>query len=145
VQLKRSYAGDAESATVVRNDVGHVLLNLVGNAFDAVSDRAATESRSGFVPEIEVVTRRTPAGNGRGENVIIEISDNGAGVPAELGKKIFDPFFTTKSPGHGTGLGLSMSYDIITAGHGGLLELVAANGTGARFRVTLPAESPING
>ena len=75
MQLKRSYAGDA------------------------VSDRAATESRSGFVPEIEVVTRRTPAGNGRGENVIIEISDNGAGVPAELGKKIFDPFFTTKSPG----------------------------------------------
>lgn len=139
VQLVRAYSEDTGSATMVRNDIGRVLLNLIGNAFDAVQERAASEVGNGFAPVISVAARREMVSGGGTDRVLIEISDNGAGIPDALKKKIFDPFFTTKPPGQGTGLGLSMSYDVVASGHGGSLEVSSTAGGGARFVVSLPA------
>ncbi|MGA7306320.1 MAG: ATP-binding protein, partial [Rhodothermales bacterium] len=161
VTMKTSYGEDAGSVTIVRQDIGKVLMNLFGNAFDAVSEKAAAldgissseynaqsadtdssivESVSDrYKPIVGVSTRREPPANGSGEQVVVEIWDNGPGVPAELKKKIFEPFFTTKPTGGGTGLGLSMSYDIVTRGHGGVLLLDTANGEGTKFVLKLPA------
>ena len=78
-----------------------------------------------------------PWGGGEG-GVIITVSDNGPGIPADLKDKIFQPFFTTKPTGSGTGLGLSLSYDIITKGHGGRLELATEEGVGSKFTIEMP-------
>jgi signal transduction histidine kinase len=71
-------------------------------------------------------------------HVEIRVSDNGPGIPSEIKEKIFEPFFTTKPTGSGTGLGLSLSYDIVTQGHGGTLTVERGEGSGATFIVTLP-------
>jgi two-component system, NtrC family, sensor kinase len=85
------------------------------------------------VPTVSVSTRRA------GEHVEIRVRDNGPGIPAEIRERIFEPFFTTKATGSGTGLGLSMSHDIVTQGHGGALEVESEIGKGAAFIVTLPS------
>ena len=87
----------------------------------------------GVDPTVTVSTSR------RGPNIEIRVHDNGPGIPSDVRDKIFEPFFTTKPTGSGTGLGLSMSYDIITKGHGGKLEVVSEPGEGATFIVSLPA------
>ncbi len=115
---------------VVPQDIGRVLLNLINNAFQAVKDVDN--------PTVTVGTTRTksPSGGGEGE-VIITVSDNGPGIPDDIKDKIFQPFFTTKPTGEGTGLGLSMSYDIVTKGHGGTLEVQSTKGNGTVFKVKL--------
>ena len=112
-------------------DMGRVLLNLLGNAFDAVHEKAE-EAEADYRPEVTVTTQRA---NGQIE---IRIADNGPGIPVTMREKIFEPFFTTKPTGSGTGLGLSMSYDIVTQGHSGTLMVESEEGEGATFIVTLP-------
>ena len=121
------------SIQAVGQDLGRVLLNLFTNAFYAVQKRHEAVG-AGFVPTVSVVTRRTRDGE-----VEIRVKDNGTGIPAEVQQKIFQPFFTTKPTGEGTGLGLSLSYDIVTKGHGGTIEVDSQPGQGTEFIITLPS------
>ncbi|WP_046245765.1 ATP-binding protein [Hymenobacter terrenus] len=116
---------------VVPQEISRVLMNVFSNAFYAVQKKQASHA-PGYQPEISVRTKR------EGEQVKIQIRDNGIGVPAELKQKIFQPFFTTKPTGQGTGLGLSLSYDIITKGHGGTFTLESEEGQFTELTLTLP-------
>jgi signal transduction histidine kinase len=108
---------------VVPQDIGRVLLNLINNAFYAVNEKARAEV-PGYEPVVSVVTERIPPREGNdGPMIRIRVRDNGKGIPEEHRDKIFQPFFTTKPTGQGTGLGLSLSYDIITKGHGGSMQV----------------------
>lgn len=117
----------------IPQDLGRVLLNLCNNAFYAVSKKAA-ENIPGYKPLVTIATENLPAE----EAVKITVSDNGGGIPPELKNKIFQPFFTTKPTGQGTGLGLSLSYDIITKGHGGELTVESVEGESTVFSIILP-------
>ena len=112
-------------------DLGRVLLNLLGNAFYAVQKRQQT-GEAGYQPTVSVSTRQV------GNQVQIRVADNGTGIPDEAKAKIFQPFFTTKPTGEGTGLGLSLSHDIIAQGHGGALSVESQPGRGTAFLITLP-------
>ena len=113
-------------------EIGRVFINLLNNAFYAVHERAQS-SDEGYAPAVAVVTRCN------GEHVEIRVRDNGTGIPPSVRERIFEPFFTTKPTGSGTGLGLSLSYDIVTQGHGGMLAVESEEGEGATFVITLPA------
>ncbi len=119
---------------VVIQELGQVLLNLPGNSFDAVWDRKLKEGE-GFEPEITVSTQHA------GKYMEIRISDNGCGIPEGIRGRIFEPFFTTKPTGTSTGLGLSLSYDIITHGHWGSLVLDDKTENGTTFIISLPLKS----
>ncbi len=116
---------------VMPQDMGRVVLNLINNAFYAVSERKKA-GEAGYEPTVVVSTKKE---NG---NVIISVRDNGTGIPQKVLDKNFQPFFTTKPTGQGTGLGLSLSYDIIKA-HGGELKVETEDGEGSTFIITLPA------
>jgi two-component system NtrC family sensor kinase len=123
---------------VVPQDIGRVLLNLINNAFYAVSSKASATEDRGFKPEVIVSTKLSPSGGGKGEdNLEISVKDNGPGITEEIKEKIFQPFFTTKPTGSGTGLGLSLSYDIVKA-HGGELKLESEVEKGTAFIIKLP-------
>ncbi len=126
---------------VVVQDIGRVLLNLINNAFYAVSEKAK-QNLDGYKPEVIVSTHFSPL-EGGSRGVIIHVKDNGNGIPDEIKDKIFQPFFTTKPTGQGTGLGLSMSYDIIQA-HSGELKIESKPGEGAEFIILLPFKKKIN-
>jgi two-component system, NtrC family, sensor kinase len=115
---------------VIPQEIGRVLLNLYNNAFYAISEKKKQESE-GYEPTISVRTKRI------GDKVEVRVKDNGNGVPQNVLNKIFQPFFTTKPTGQGTGLGLSMSYDIVKA-HGGKLEVRTKEGEYAEFVIELP-------
>jgi signal transduction histidine kinase/ligand-binding sensor domain-containing protein len=120
---------------LVAQDIGRVLLNLINNAFFAVS--AKEKSLPGgeqpvYKPEVSVHTRNM------GKHVEIRVRDNADGIPDEVIDKIFQPFFTTKPTGEGTGLGLSLSYDIITKGHGGSIDVKTSRDSGTEFIITIP-------
>lgn len=112
-------------------EMGRVVLNLINNAFYAVSERKKS-GEPGYEPTVVLSTRKT------GNSVEISIKDNGTGIPKKIIEKIFQPFFTTKPTGQGTGLGLSLSYDIITKGHGGELHVQSQEGAGTEFIIKLP-------
>ena len=121
---------------IIPQDIGRVLLNLYNNAFYAVNEKKK-QSGNEYEPTITVSTRRSLSfGEGRGE-VTIKVSDNGNGIPQKEVDKIFQPFFTTKPTGQGTGLGLSLSYDIIKA-HGGEIKVVTKESEGSEFSIQLP-------
>jgi signal transduction histidine kinase len=130
--LKTDFAPGLPVVEGVGADLGRVLLNLFSNAFYAVQKRQQTGT-AGYQPTVSVSTKRV------GAQVEICVADNGTGMPAEVQAKIFQPFFTTKPTGEGTGLGLSLSYDIITKGHGGTLAVASQEGQGTTFTITLPA------
>jgi signal transduction histidine kinase len=113
-------------------DLGRVLLNLFTNAFYAVQQRQLTGAEPGYAPTVGVRTRALD------EGVEIQVRDNGTGIPAAVQARIFQPFFTTKPVGEGTGLGLSLSHDIITQGHGGTLSVESQEGQGTTFIIQLP-------
>ena len=113
-------------------ELGRVLLNLFNNAFYAVRQRAVLAADQTYTPTVWVSTHRLDG------KVEIEVRDNGTGMPPEVVEKIFQPFFTTKPTGEGTGLGLSLSYDIVTKGHGGTLRVESCVGEGTEFVVELP-------
>jgi len=116
---------------VVSQDIGRVILNLINNAFYAVMEKKKQATRA-FDPLVRVSTRRLE------DKVEVKVEDNGNGIPDLIKEKIFQPFFTTKPAGQGTGLGLSLSYDIVTKGHGGELNVKTAVGEGSVFTVMLP-------
>ena len=125
---------------IVQQDIGRVLLNLINNSFYAVAEKAKGNI-AGYEPTVTVKTFRNPAplNGGRKADITIIVKDNGPGIPAKILDKIFQPFFTTKPTGVGTGLGLSLAYDIITKGHGGELKVKTMEGEGAEFIISIPA------
>ena len=130
-QMETNLAAGLPKVSVVAQDISQVLLNLINNAFYAVHKK--TQARiEGYQPKVTVSTQKV------GERIEIRVEDNGTGIPEEVKAKIFQPFFTTKPTGQGTGLGLSLSYDIITKGHDGHLEVETEEGMGTRFVVQLP-------
>ncbi len=120
-----------QKANVVPQDIGRVLLNLFNNAFYAVNQKQKTRGAD-YKPEVSVSTSQE---NGQ---VIIKVTDNGIGIPDTIKEKILQPFFTTKPTGEGTGLGLSLSYDIIVKGHGGKINIESREGEGSEFIIDLP-------
>ncbi len=131
VQLQRTLDPDIGTASVVPQEISRVLLNLCNNAFYAVSQKHAAEP-AGYEPLVVVSSER------QGSTARIRVRDNGGGIPEDLRAKIFEPFFTTKPTGEGTGLGLSLSYDIIVKGHHGTLTVDSTPGEGTEFVITLP-------
>ncbi len=121
---------------VIPQDIGRVLLNLINNAFYAVNQRAqpseGLKPSEGYTPSVSVSTKQV------GNTIEIRVKDNGIGMSEATKAKVFQPFFTTKPTGQGTGLGLSLAYDIVTKGHGGSLEVVSTEGVGSEFIITLP-------
>ncbi|MCO6148188.1 ATP-binding protein [Flavobacterium sp. NRK1] len=115
---------------MVGQDVGRVLLNLFTNAFYATQQKLKT-APSGYMPTLTVSTSQND------DEVIIKVKDNGTGIPNEIRDKILQPFFTTKPTGEGTGLGLSLSYDIIVKGHGGSIDINSVEGEFSEFIITL--------
>jgi C4-dicarboxylate-specific signal transduction histidine kinase len=127
--MKTNFDETAGQVSVVSQEIARVLLNLYNNAFYAVKEKMNSLGQ-GFVPVVEVATKR------RNERIIITVRDNGNGIPAKIVDKIFQPFFTTKPTGQGTGLGLSLSYDIIKA-HGGTLSVESQEGKYSEFIIQL--------
>ena len=129
--IESDFDNKIHSVHIVPQDIGRVLLNLYNNAFYAVYERKKL-SLNGFEPTVSVTTKKTDAG------FLISVKDNGNGIPQKIIDKIFQPFFTTKPAGQGTGLGLSLSYDIVKA-HGGEIALNTKENQGTEFTITLPA------
>ncbi|MFN8289808.1 MAG: ATP-binding protein [Chitinophagaceae bacterium] len=130
-KTETSFDGHLPKISVVSQDIGRVLLNLITNSFYAVMQKKKMAGES-YNPVVSLTTAR------EGNNIKIIVRDNGGGIPSKVIEKIFQPFFTTKPTGEGTGLGLSMSYDIITKGHGGKLEVDTKEGEFAAFTIFLP-------
>ncbi len=128
ISIKTNYDPVAGKINIVRQDTGRVLLNLYNNAFYAVNEKMKNDP--GFTPEVTVVTQRS------GNRIEITVMDNGTGISDKVIEKIFQPFFTTKPTGQGTGLGLSLSYDIVKA-HGGEIKVKSEEGEGAEFVLIL--------
>jgi signal transduction histidine kinase len=128
--LKADFDTTLEKINVVSEEIGRVILNLLNNAFYAVMDRKR-KKLEGYEPVVSIQTKSV------GNHVEIIVSDNGNGIPQKVLDKIFQPFFTTKPTGQGTGLGLSLSYDIIKA-HGGDIKVETKEGEGTVFTIVLP-------
>jgi signal transduction histidine kinase len=129
--LKTEFDGSIGNINVIPQDVGRVILNLFTNAFYAINEKKQLQL-NGYDPTVSVITKKLK------EQVEIIIKDNGMGISKQAIEKIFQPFFTTKPTGQGTGLGLSMSYDIIVKGHGGELIPESEEGIGTSFTIRLP-------
>ena len=132
VELETHFDPAVGAVAAVPQELGRALANLFANAFYAVRQHQQA-SGPGFQPQVSVQTRRV------GNWVEVEVYDNGSGIPADVAERVFQPFFTTKPAGDGTGLGLSLAYDIITKGHQGTLTVETQEGTFTRFTVRLPA------
>ena len=131
VVLERDLGATVGEAEVAPQEIGRVLINLVDNACDAATTRAA--NGGAHRPTVTVSTRQ------RDGHVEIRVADNGVGMADAVRERVFEPFFTTKPTGEGTGLGLSLSHDIVVHGHGGTLSVESVEGEGSVFTVTLPA------
>ncbi len=129
--IKTDFDKSLEKINIIPQDIGRVILNLLTNAFYAVNEKAK-KLVSGYQPTVSVSTRKL------NDKIEIEVRDNGNGIPQEILDKIFQPFFTTKPTGQGTGLGLSLSYDIIKKGHGGEIKVETNEGEGSVFIISLP-------
>jgi signal transduction histidine kinase len=130
-ELVTNFDNNLPKANVVQQDIGRVLINLFGNAFYAVNQKAKTAGTD-FKPTVEVSTERQ---NG---SILVKVKDNGNGIPDAIKDKIMQPFFTTKPTGEGTGLGLSLSYDIVVKGHNGSISVDTKEGEFTEFAVRLP-------
>ncbi len=128
--LKTYFDDSIGDISIIPQDIGRVMLNLITNAFYTVTEKRK-QMGEGFEPVVSVSTKKS------GETVEIKVKDNGNGIPQKVLSKIFQPFFTTKPTGQGTGLGLSLSYDIIKA-HGGELKVETKEGEGSVFIIQLP-------
>lgn len=125
------FDGNLHLVNVVPQDMGRVLLNLYTNAFYAVKQKQEKVGIA-YKPMVEVTTTNQK------DSVKISVKDNGAGMPENIKDKVLQPFFTTKPTGEGTGLGLSLSYDIVVKGHGGSIDINTKEGEGTEFVITLP-------
>ncbi len=133
--MKTEFEEGLEKINVIPQDMGRVILNLITNAFYAVNEKSK-QGIAEFEPTVTIKTSsiQPPLG---GRSVQIKVSDNGGGIPQKVLDKIFQPFFTTKPTGQGTGLGLSLAYDIVKA-HGGDLKVETKEGEGSEFIISLP-------
>jgi signal transduction histidine kinase len=135
VTLKRELDPAAGHAEVFPQEITRVLLNLISNGFHAVAKRKSDDGAPDYEPVVIAVTRD------RGHSIEIRIRDNGTGIPHDVKEKMFDPFFTTKPAGEGTGLGLSMSHDIVVKQHGGTIDVATEPGAFTEFTIRLPRNS----
>ncbi len=132
-ELKTDFDESIGKINIIPQDIGRVLLNIYNNAFYAVNEKLKAHSSQGstnYQPTVSVTTGKSE------NNIIITVSDNGNGISQNIVDKIFQPFFTTKPTGQGTGLGLSLSYDIIKA-HGGEIKVETKDGEGTTFIISL--------
>jgi signal transduction histidine kinase len=129
-KIEADFDSTVGQLNIVPQDIGRVILNLINNAFYAVNEKQKTENDK-FEPCVSVRTRRL------NDKIEITVADNGNGIPEKILDKIFQPFFTTKPTGQGTGLGLSLAYDIVKA-HGGEIKVESKEGAGSEFIVHLP-------
>jgi GAF domain-containing protein len=132
ITLKRSFDPNAGEVDMFPQEITRALLNLISNGFYAATKRKGQADSDGYEPTLAAATRDL------GDRVEIRIRDNGSGIAPEVKEKMFNPFFTTKPPGEGTGLGLSLSYDIIVKQHAGSIEVDTRPGGFTEFRVILP-------
>jgi signal transduction histidine kinase len=130
VNIKTDFDESIEKIKIIPQDIGRVILNLITNAFYAVNEKKKQQPDS-YEPTVTVSTKRLEG------KVEIRVEDNGNGIPQKVLDKIFQPFFTTKPTGQGTGLGLSLSYDIVKA-HGGEIKVETKEGEWTEFIVSLP-------
>jgi signal transduction histidine kinase/ketosteroid isomerase-like protein len=138
-ELVTDFDKSIKTTKVIPQDIGRVILNLVTNAFYACAERSRSANQNNneiksqdYKPTVTVRTKKIK------DSIEIEVTDNGNGIPDQVKDKIFQPFFTTKPTGEGTGLGLSMSYDIVTKGHNGNLRFETETGKGTQFIIQLP-------
>jgi signal transduction histidine kinase len=131
ITMHRSFDPAVGMADGCPQEITRGLLNLISNGFYAATKRKA-DAGDGFEPTLTATTKNL------GDKVEIRIRDNGTGIPTEVKEKIFNPFFTTKPAGEGTGLGLSMSHDIIVKQHGGTMDVDTVPGAFTEFRIVLP-------
>ncbi len=134
IGIETDFDSTLEKVNVIPQDIGRVILNLINNAFYAVAEKEKKLGHENYEPRVTVSTKKLNAGK-----IQIIIKDNGNGIPDSVKDKIFQPFFTTKPTGEGTGLGLSLSYDIVKA-HGGEIKMVTIQGGGTDFVINLPME-----
>ncbi|MFI5161165.1 MAG: sensor histidine kinase [Sphingobacteriales bacterium] len=130
-ELMTHFDKNLPKVNAIPQDIGRVLLNLFNNAFYAVNQKQKTAGTD-YKPEVTVIILLE---NGR---VITKVKDNGTGMPEHIREKIMQPFFTTKPTGEGTGLGLSLTYDMVVKGHGGEIGVESKEGEGLEFTVILP-------
>jgi two-component system, NtrC family, sensor kinase len=131
IDLRRELDPSVGTADIYPQEITRALLNLISNGFYAATKRKE-QAGDGFEPTLSAMTRNL------GDKVEIRIRDNGIGIPQEVRAKIFNPFFTTKPSGEGTGLGLSMSHDIIVKQHGGSIDVESSPDNFTEFRIVLP-------
>lgn len=129
-QLKTEFDESIEKINVIPQDIGRVIMNLLTNAFYAVNEKSKLQEEN-YKASVTISTKK------RNEWIEISVADNGNGISEEIVEKIFQPFFTTKPTGQGTGLGLSLSYDIIKV-HGGRINVQSQSGEGSIFTISLP-------
>jgi signal transduction histidine kinase len=132
ITIEKDYDESIQKINVVPQDISRVFLNIINNAGYAAYDRKKKSGDNNFSPTLKVSTKNLK------DKVEIRIGDNGNGIPADHLDKIFQPFFTTKPTGEGTGLGLSLSYDIVTKVHGGDLKVETEVNEGSKFIIQLP-------
>ncbi len=132
ITLKHDLDPDAGALELYPQEITRALLNLISNGFYAATRRKAENSDRAFEPVLSAATRNL------GETVEIRIRDNGTGIAPDVREKMFNPFFTTKPAGEGTGLGLSMTHDIVVKQHGGRIDIETEPGAFTEFIVTLP-------
>ncbi len=128
--MKTEFDAAIEKVNIIPQDIGRVILNLITNAFYVVNEKQKSGIEN-YEPTVSVSTKK------QDNKVFISVKDNGNGIPQKILDKIFQPFFTTKPTGQGTGLGLSLSYDIVKA-HGGELKVETNEGEGSTFTIQLP-------
>lgn len=129
--MKTDFDENIGLVKIMSQDIGRVVLNLITNAFYAVTEKKKL-NLDGYEPTVTITTKKL------GDKLEIIVKDNGTGIPQKALDKIFQPFFTTKPTGQGTGLGLSLSYDIVTKGHGGELKVETKDGEYTMFSIILP-------
>jgi len=140
--MKTDFDQSLKKIDIIPQDIGRVFLNLFTNAFYAVTEKKKSphtlKGGMEYEPVVIVTTKRlgSPPAGGDGGKIEIRVADNGDGISKKVLDKIFQPFFTTKPTGQGTGLGLSLSYDIIKA-HGGELKVETKEGQGSEFIILL--------
>ncbi|RWP47637.1 GAF domain-containing protein [Mesorhizobium sp.] len=132
IMLERNFDPGAGEVDLFPQEITRVLLNLISNGFYATTKRRAAEGETGYEPVLAASTKSL------GDAVEIRIRDNGTGIPPEVKEKMFNPFFTTKPAGEGTGLGLSLSHDIVVKQHAGTIEVDTEPGAFTEFRIVLP-------
>ena len=138
--MKTDFDETIGNINIIPQDIGRVILNLITNAFYAAPlppEGGVKDPAYKHEPTVWIKTSKNPPSGGRGAEVFISVRDNGNGIPQKILDKIFQPFFTTKPTGQGTGLGLSLSYDIVKA-HGGELKVETKEGKGSEFIIQLP-------